>query len=110
VNWVDESSSGRMGVSPGPNEVSSRTISDSRSWYQVPHFSLTFSSPSKTHTVSGVHPTPSFAEMKVRRTDPKIADETPKAPMYFDRSCSCGGADEGYDGGKDTRTENVTCS
>ena len=48
--------------------------------------------------------------MKVRRTVPKIVGETPKAPMYFDKSCSCGGADEGYDGGKDTKTEKVTWS
>lgn len=93
--------------------VSSRTISpttfsDSCPSYHFPHFSLTFSSPSKTQTVSGVQSTPSVVEMKVRRTVPKIVDETPKAPMYFDKSCSCGGADEGYDGGNDTKTEKVT--
>ena len=95
--------------------VSSRTISPTAFWdncssYHLPHFSLTFSNPSKTHTVSGVHSTPSAVEMKVRRTDPKIVGETPKAPMYLDKSCSCGGADEGYDGGKDAKTENVTWS
>jgi len=112
--------SGRPDGSSGSDEVfdslvSSRTISpaafsDNRPSYHLPHFSLTFSSPSKTHTVSGVHSTPSVVEMKVRRTDPKIADETPKAPMYFDKSCSCGGADKGYDVGKDTKTEKVTWS
>ena len=95
--------------------ASSRTISptafsDNCSSYHLPHFSLTFSSPSKTHTVSGVHSTPSVVEMKVRRTDPKIVGETPKAPMYLDKSWSCGGANEGYDGGRDTRIEKVTWS
>lgn len=95
--------------------VSSRTISpaafsDNCSSYHLPHFSLTFSSPSKTHTDSDDHSTPSVVEMKVRRTDPKIVGETPKAPMYFDKSWSCGGAEEGYDGGRDTKTEKVTWS
>ena len=95
--------------------VSSRTISpaafsDNCSSYHLPHFSLTFSSPSKTHTLSGAHSTPSVVDMKVRKTDPKIVGETPKAPMYFEKSCSCGGADEGYNGGKDTKTEKVTPS
>lgn len=120
VELVDIPASDRLGVSSVPIEVfaslvSSRTVSpaafsDSCSWYHLPHFSLTFSSPSKTHSVSGAHSTPSTLEMKVRRTDPKMVGETPKAPMYFDKSCSCGGADEGYDEGKDTSTENVTWS
>ena len=113
-------SGGPDGSSSGPTGgvfepfVSSRTISsaafsDNRSSYHLAHFSLTFSSPSKTHTLSGVHSTPSV-EMKVRKMDPKIVGETPKAPMYFEKSCSCGGADEGYNGGKDTKTEKVTPS
>lgn len=117
---VDGTSSGGPVWSLDPDEflvslISSRIISpaafsDSCSWYHLPHCSLTFSSPSNTHTVSGVHSTPCVAEMKVRSTDPKIVGETPKGPMYFDKSCSCGGAEEGYEGGKDTKTENVTWS
>lgn len=114
---VDWTPSGGLGVSSGVDEalVSSRAISpaafsDSCSWYHMQHFSLTFSSPSKTHTASGVHSTPSVVEMNVRRTDPKIVGETPKAPIYFDKSCSCGGVEEGYDRDKDTRTENLTWS
>ena len=90
--------------------ISPTAFSDNCSSYHLPHFSLTFSTPSKTHTVSGVHSTPSVVEMKVRRTDPKIVGETPKAPMYLDKSWSCGGADEGYDGGRDTRIEKVIWS
>lgn len=118
VERVDWTPSGGTIVLLDPNKafaslVSTRIVSPaafscSCSWYHIPHFSLTFSSPSKTHTVSGVHSTPCVVEMKVRRTDPKIDDETPKDPMYLDKSCSCGGADEGYEGGKDTKTENVT--
>ena len=120
IERVDGMPSGGPDGSSGPGDafdalVSSRTIfpaafSDSCSSYHLPHFSLTFSSPSKTQTVSGVHSTPSVVEMKVRRTDPKIVGDTPKAPMYFDKSCSCGGADEGYEGGKDTKTEKVIWS
>ena len=120
VEWTDGTASGGPDGSSDPDGVfdslvSSRTISpaafsDNCPSYHLPHFSLTFSSPSKTHTVSGIHSTPSVVEMKVRRTDPKIVGETPKAPMYFDKSCSCGGAAEGYDGGKDTKMEKVTRS
>ena len=117
---TDGTLSGGLVVSLGSGEalaslVSSRAISpaafsDSCSWYHLSHFSLTFSSPSKTQTVSGVHSTPWVVEMKVRRTDPKMVGETPKGPMYFDKSWSCGGADEGYEGGKETKTEKVTWS
>ena len=71
--------------------------------YQCAQDSTTFCSPSKTQTVFGIHSTP-LLDMKVRNIDPKRLASTPKAPMYFDKSCNCGGHRAGYEGRSETRT------
>jgi len=94
--------------------ASSRTRSPTfsavtRSSYHFMQQSRTLCNPSNTHTVSAVHSTP-FAEMNVLKIDPNRLASAPKAPMYRDKSCSCGGEVEGYDGGSETRTRIITSS
>jgi hypothetical protein len=69
----------------------------------IPTRFRTFSTPSKTATSSSFHSTPEVELIKVRKTEANKEESTPKLPIYFERSWSCGGEDIGYDEGRETR-------
>lgn len=92
-----------------PRMISFVLSSISRSLYHTLHCSNAFCTPSNTQTVSGVNSTP-LIEMNVRSIDPKRPASAPKAPMYRERSCNCGGEDAGYVAGRETKNLMATSS